>query len=199
MAVVALACVGLVMVGVVLSSAPNRLPAGKPKSVKHPGPASVAEATCSAAQLHATVAFNETRSDLGAIKFTNSSAKACSLSGRPEVFVANGGGSRVEIAESAFARAGLPPATNSPVVLPSSSGQPQAIVELDWSWCGTPLGAITFEVEFPGWSSPLVVPNSAISPAGFSPQVPAGCPGTALFAVDVVRGFNQNGFEAPTS
>jgi hypothetical protein len=58
---------------------------------------------------------------------------------------------------------------------------------------------MTFEVEFPGWSSPLVVPNAAISPPGFSPEVPVGCPGTALFAVDVVRGFGQNGIEVPTS
>jgi hypothetical protein len=199
MAVVALACVGLAVAGVMLGSTPARLPAGKPKTAHLPGPASAAGATCSAAQLHATVAFNQTGTDLGAIKFTNSSAEACSLSGQPEVFVVNGAGRRVDLAESKFARAGLPPGTSSPVVLSSSSRQPHAIVELDWSWCGTPLGAITFEVEFPGWSSPLVVPNSAISPAGFSPQVPAGCPGTALFAVDVVRGFSQNGIAVPTS
>jgi hypothetical protein len=144
------------------------------------------------------VAFNGSHSDLGAIKLTNTSATTCSLFGRAQVDVLNVTGSNetdslLNNVELPYARAGLPPQPNSPVELTAGGTSPQAVIELDWFWCGFTPGPISFEIWFPKWSLPVNVPVQAVSPPGFLPAVPSGCPTTALFAVDVVRGFGANG------
>jgi hypothetical protein len=186
---------GLVVGGVVaLSSTPTATPS-RHHAARTPSPSAAATpAVCSAGQLGTTVVFNQTGSDLGAIKLTDTSAHACSISGRPRVSVFDGAGKRLQLSEIAFARAGLPAGTPGPVVLPASGTAPSAIVELDWFWCGAAPGAISWQLQFPSWRSPLVIPYTALVPSGFSPAVPTGgCPGTDLFAVDDVRGFGPNG------
>ncbi len=158
---------------------------------------------CSVGQLAATAVFIGPNFELGAIKISNTSAHACSLSGRPQVedlnvTGTNGTDSTLNTIELPYARAGLPLPPKSPVELSAGGASPQAIVELDWLWCGAPPGSISFEVYFPKWSLPLTVPAQAVSPAGFRPAVPSGCPATALFAVDVVRGLNSNGLVSST-
>jgi hypothetical protein len=190
---------------VLLSSTPN-VPAGKAAN-RAPRSHSVVltPARCSPNQLAATVLFNASHTDLGAIKLSNTSAKACSLSGRPQVDVlnvtgSNGTDSVLNTVELPFARAGLPPPQqNASVQLSAGGSFPQGIVELDWYWCGAPPGPVSFEVWFPKWSLPLTVPVQAVSPAGFLPAVPSGCPSTAVFAVDVIRGLGPNGVIVPTS
>jgi hypothetical protein len=135
---------------------------------------------------------------LGAIKLSNTSAEACSLSGRPQVDVldqtgTNGTDSMLPTIELPYARAGLPPQPKGPVDLSPGGTSPQGIIELDWYWCGALPGAVSFEIYFSKWSLPLTVPVQAVSPAGFMPAIPAGCPSTALFAVDVIRDFSANG------
>lgn len=154
--------------------------------------------TCSPSQLTATVVFNQSGTDLGAIKLTNSSSKACSLSGRPQVSVFSGAGRALATTEVTFARAGLPEKPPGPLVLFADRTLPQGIVELDWYWCGASPGAISFKIQFSKWSSPLVIPNQAVSPAEFMPDVPPVCPKLALFAVDEIRGLTSNGFTAAT-
>ena len=183
---------------VLLSTSPPAKQRSPVSPQKPPATAAVAS-SCQQGQLSAVVAFNQSGSDLGAIKLANTSKQACTLSGRPQVSVINGTGNDLGVVESPYGRAGLPQGPTSPVVLSSSSGSPQAIVELDWQWCGSPPGTTSFDIRFSGWSSPLVIPNAAVSPAGFSPSVPDGCPNTALFAVDVVRGLYPDGVVAGTS
>ncbi len=149
--------------------------------------------SCSVGQLMATVVFNQSRTDLGAIKLTNMAAHPCSLSGRPRVTIIDGLGGPLDLHQSPFQRAGLPPPPRQPIVLSANRSLPQAIVELDLTWCGKPPGAVQFGVQFSNWRETLTVPNSAISPAGF---VPADCTDSGLsplLAVDDVRALGQDG------
>jgi len=156
------------------------------------GTTSTLTSACTTGQLEGSVVFNATGTDLGAIKISNTSGSACSLDGRPDVTVLNAQGTALALNEVPFQRAGLP-VTHGPVDLSPGSAPPQAIVELDWTWCGPAPGNLEFQVRFAGWSTPLVIPSPDVLPIGF---VPAGCGisgGTALFAVDYVRGFGSNG------
>jgi hypothetical protein len=158
-----------------------------------PPPQVSALSSCSVGQLSATVAFNGSGTDLGAIKLVNTSAHPCSLSGQPTVEIVNGSGIVLDLDESPYQRAGLPSPPTQPIALSANRSLPQAIVELDWTWCGTPTGPMHFKIQFPDWPQALTVPNAAVTPSGF---VPAGCAdsgGNPLLAVDAVRGFGQDG------
>jgi hypothetical protein len=157
--------------------------------------------TCTPAHLAATVAFNATGTDLGAIRLTNTAAQPCSLSGQPAVAVLDAAGVPLTPPESVFARAGLPPpsAVPRPVTLSPRGALPQAIIEVDWFWCGGPPAGIEFRVQFAGWLSSLTVPGSAISPAGFAPASCANSGGHPLMAVDVVRGLGTDGVIVPSA
>jgi hypothetical protein len=160
----------------------------------------VSAAPCTASQLIATVDFGESRTELGAIKMTNTTAHACSLAGQPNVVVLGRTGNPLNLGESLFHRAPDWPAPTSPIVLSPSGALPQAIVELDWIWCGSPLGNLRFKVQFSGWLSQLEVLSSAVLPSGFSPALcssPGGQSQSELFAVDYVRGFGANGIIGP--
>jgi Protein of unknown function (DUF4232) len=152
---------------------------------------------CSPSQIEVAVAFNQSGNDLGAIKLANTGSQPCSLLGQPTVSVLDGNGTPLVLTESTYARAGLPPPPSSPVVLSPSTTSPGAIVELDWLWCGAPLGSMSLEIQFSGWPSPLTVPNAAISPPGFAPEQ-STC-SQSLFAVDVVRAFGADGIVDPSS
>ncbi len=158
-----------------------------------PSPQVSALSSCSVGQLAATVAFNGSGTDLGAIKLVNTSAHPCSLSGQPTVEIVDGSGIVLGLDESPYQRAGLPSPPTQPIALSADRALPQAIVELDWTWCGTPTGPMQFTIQFPDWPHALTVPNAAVTPSGF---VPAGCAdsgGNPLLAVDAVRGFGQDG------
>jgi hypothetical protein len=186
-----------VAAGISQSSSTRTRPARSTSStVPRPHPTTLIPPRCTPDQLDATAAFNGAHSELGAIEISNTSAKVCSLSGRPQVDVlnvtgTNGTDSALETVEIPYSRAGWPRQLNAPVELSArgTSTAPQAVIELDWLWCGATPGPISFEIWFPKWSLPLTVPVQAVSPPGFLPAVPPGCPTTALFAVDVIRDF----------
>jgi uncharacterized protein DUF4232 len=189
--VVVLGLIGFGLATVLGTGVPQRS-TGTTVSTRPP-PAVSALSSCSVGQLAVTVAFNESGTDLGAIKLVNTSARPCSLSGQPKVGIVNGSGSVLGLDESPYQRAGLPSPPTQPIALLADRALPQAIVELDWTWCGTPPGPVQFTIQFPDWQHALTVPNTAVTPAGF---VPAGCAdsgGNPLLAVDDVRGFGQNG------
>jgi hypothetical protein len=156
-----------------------------------------ASGRCSSGQLTATVAFNLSGTELGAITLTNTGARACSLAGQPNVVVLDSAGNALRLSESIFHRAPDWPPPSSPIVLSPGGALPHAIVELDWTWCGPPPGRIRFEIRFPGWPSPLTVPNASISPSGFTPAPCTVSGHRALFAVDVVRGLGSSGIIGP--
>jgi hypothetical protein len=153
--------------------------------------------SCTVRQLTATVDFNQTGTDLGAIKLTNTSGRACSLSGQPQVMLLDGSGVVLDLNQSVFHQAPDWPAPSSPIVLSAARALPQAVVQLDWTWCGAPPGKVRFQIRFEGWPSPLMVANSDVFPPGFAP---AGCTdsgGQPLLAVDYVRGFGRRGVVGP--
>jgi hypothetical protein len=155
-------------------------------------------AVCMPSQLTGTVAFNAAGSELGAIKLTNNSNAACSLSGQPTVKVLGDNGNPLAQTESVFHRAPDWPPPTSPIVLSPSGQLPQAIVELDWVWCETPPHKLEFQVRFSTWSSQLDLPGTSISPSGFSPHSCSSSGSNALFAVDYVRGLGPNGIIGPS-
>lgn len=174
---------------------PNPVPVTQPTPGSSPTTLA-ASGPCSARQLTATVTFNQSGTDLGAIRLTDTTARACSLAGQPHVVVVDGAGNVLGLSESTFHRAPdwAPPA--NPIVLSPGGVLPQAIVQLDWTWCGPRPGRIRFEIRFSGWPSALTVPNASISPSGFTPAPCAGA-GQALFAVDFVRGLGRDGIIGP--
>ena len=87
--------------------------------------------------------------------------------------IVDGSGMVLGLDESPYQRAGLPSPPTQPIALSADRALPQAIVELDWTWCGTPTGPMQFKVQFPDWPHALTVPNAAVTPSGF---VPAGAP-----------------------
>ncbi len=159
---------------------------------------SVAAGACAASQLTATVAFNQSGAELGAIRLTNTGAQQCTLSGQPKVQALDGRGAALDLSESTYHRAPDWPPPSSPIVLSPSGALPQAIVELDWTWCSASPGRVSFAIRFSGWPSPLDVANTAVSPPGFSPASCTDSGGQPLFAVDSVRGFGSNGIIGPT-
>jgi hypothetical protein len=204
----AVLCTSVAVAGVIVLAVvygPRSAPTGP-----HPGPATqptlgssppnpAASGPCSSAQLAATVAFTQSGTELGAIRLTNTATRACSLAGRPNVVVRDGAGSRLGLSQSIFHRAPDWPPPPNPIVLAPGGALPQAIVQLDWTWCGPSPGRIRFEIRFPGWPSPLTVPDASIFPSGFTPA-PCAAPGErSLFAVDVVRGFGSDGIIGPGS
>jgi Protein of unknown function (DUF4232) len=173
----------------------------KPGSSLPSSTSPLSDAFCQAAQLRATVSFNQSGTDLGAVRLTNTTARACALSGQPTVRVLDGAGKALKLTESIYQRAPDWPPPTRPIILSPAGALPQGIVEIEWTWCGTPPGSFRFEIQFPGWTSPLDVPNTDISPGGF---VPASCTNSdqqPLLAVDDVRGVDRNGIvgPAPTS
>jgi hypothetical protein len=167
----------------------------KPKSSRTPPPPAAAPGACSPSQLTASVVFNQTGADLGAIKLTNTAAHPCSLAGQPKVDIIDGAGAGLSLDETIFQRAGLPPASTHPIILTADGRSPQAIIEFDWTWCGSPPGALQFSVAFSKWQSVLTVPNSEINPQGFAPADCSDSGGHSLFAVDDVRSFGDDGIE----
>lgn len=127
---------------------------------------SVAAGACAASQLTATVAFNQSGAELGAIRLTNTGAQQCTLSGQPKVQALDGRGAALDLSESTYHRAPDWPPPSSPIVLSPSGALPQAIVELDWTWCSASPGRVSFAIRFSGWPSPLDVANTAVSPLG---------------------------------
>lgn len=161
--------------------------------ITRPPPQPAVLSSCSAGQLAATVAFNQSGTDLGAIRMTNTSTRPCSLGGQPDVVIINGSGSALDLKETQYERAALPPPPTQPIALSANGRLPQAVVELDWTWCGAPPGSIQFTIQFSGWPRALTVPYSSISPPGF---VPANCNDSGLaplLAVDSVRGLGADG------
>lgn len=149
--------------------------------------------------LSASVAFNATGTELGDLRLTNRSAAPCSLFGQPKVTAISTDGTALDMTEVVLHRAPDWPPPTSPIVLSASGALPQAIVSLDWTWCGTVPSIGQFDVLFSGWSAPLVIPDSAISPPNV---VPASCDisgNHTLWAVDYVRGFGREGIIGPSS
>ncbi len=171
---------------------PNQVPVTQPTQAT-----TVPSRPCTAHQLTASVAFNQSGTALGAIKLTDTSAQSCSLAGQPRVVVLDGAGNALDLSESVFHQAPDWPPPPTPIVLSPHRAPPQAIVELDWTWCGPAPGKIRFEIRFSGWPAPLVVPNSSISPSGFGPAPCTDSGLHALLAVDDVRGLGRNGIIGP--
>jgi hypothetical protein len=161
----------------------------------------LAAPACRAPQLRATVSFSQSDTELGAIRLTNTGARACALSGQPTVRILDGAGKALDLTESNYQRAPDWPPPTSPIILSPSRALPQGIVEMEWTWCGASPGNIRFEIQFHGWDSPLEAPNADIFPAGFSPTSCTTSGQRALLAVDDVRGVDRNGIvgPAPTS
>lgn len=166
----------------------------KPSNTTRP----VTAAACAENQLTGTVAFNATGTELGAIRLSNETSHSCSLAGQPTVTVLAGNGTPLALTESTYHRAPDWPPPTSPVVLSPSGALPQAIVGLDWIWCGPAPGELQFQVRFSGWPSPLVVTPSSVSPLGFSPASCSSSGLGSLFAVDYVRGVGPNGVIGPS-
>ena len=167
-----------------------------PNSSTTTGP--VTAAACKPNQLMGTITFNATGTELGAIKLSNTVGKACSLSGQPTVTVLGDNGAPLAQTESTYHRAPDWPPPTHPIVLSPSGELPQAIVEVDWVWCGPSPHELEFQVRFSTWSSPLDIPETSISPSGFSPASCSSSGSDALFAVDYVRGFGSNGIIGPS-
>lgn len=161
-------------------------------------PLQLSATTCAPNQLTGTVAFNATQSELGAINLSNTSSQSCSLSGRPTVTILGDNGLPLSQNETTYHRAPDWPPPTSPIVLSASGALPQAVVELDWVWCGSTPHQLEVQVRFPTWSSPLDIPGTSISPSGFSPATCSSTGLSALFSVDDVRGFGQNGIIGPS-
>jgi hypothetical protein len=161
--------------------------------------APAAAAACVPNQLMGTVVFNTTQSELGAIKLSNTASAACSLSGQPTVTVLGDNGLPLPQTETTYQRAPNWPPPSSPIVLSASGALPQAIVELDWIWCGPTPHELEVQVRLSRWSSPLDIPGSSISPSGFSPATCSSTGLSAVFAVDYVRGLGPNGIIGPSS
>ena len=178
---------------------PGRTPATQPP----PGPTqpipgststtSAAVAACTLSQLTASAGFDSSGTGLGSITLRNTATGACSLSGQASVRVLDGAGQALALGETTYHQAPDWPPPSSPIVLSPSGALPQAVVALDWIWCGPSPGKIRLEVQFSGWRSSLAVPNEAISPPGFAPVTCASSGLQALFAVDYVRGLGPNG------
>jgi Protein of unknown function (DUF4232) len=172
----------------------------KRESSRPPSASGAGPVPCSPSQLTASVAFDQTGTDLGAITLSNAGAHPCALSGQPKVVVFDGSGAALSLEETVLQRAGLPAAPIHPIVLSADRRVPQAIVAFDWTWCGgPPPGALRFSVAFAQWHSALMIPNSGIAPAGFAPADCAYSGDHSLFAVDDVRGFGHDGIEAASS
>jgi hypothetical protein len=145
---------------------------------------------CAKNQLDAAVVFNQPGTELGAIRLTNTTKFACSLSGRPQIVVNDSSGSSLGLSETAYHRAPDLVAPNSPIVLSASGSTKQAVVELDW--CGFQTHDGYIDVRFSGWTSALVVEDSSFAPPGFSPPACLD-PSQKLLAVDFVRAFGSKG------
>jgi len=156
-------------------------------------------ATCAPNQLTGTAVFNANQSELGTIKLSNMATEACSLSGRPTVTVLGDNGLPLSQTETTYHRALDWPPPSNPILLSASATLPQAIIELDWIWCGPIPRELEVQVRFSGWSSPLDIPDSSITPSGFSPATCSSTGLSAVFAVDYVRGFGPNGNIGPSS
>ena len=180
-AVVAVLVVALISIHLVQS------PAVKTPTVPPPSKAPVTGA-CNESQLATAVVFNQPGTELGAIRLTNTGSRPCSLSGRPQIVVYDGAGDNLGLEESAYKQAPDLPAPTSPIQLGSSGSSSQAIVDLDW--CGFTTTSGHIDIQFAGWTKPLVEQDSSIRPLGFSPP---GCPDPShtLFAVDYVRGLKN--------
>ncbi len=180
------ACViALVIVVVVVSvqlvqSNPVRTPTGPP-----PTKASTSGA-CARSQLKADVVFNQPGTELGAVRLTDTSKVACTLSGRPQIVVYDATGHGLGLSESAYQQAPDLPAPRRPIHLAASGSAPQAVVELDWCGFQTVHGEIG--IRFSGWGGELVVQDSSIMPKGFSPPACLD-PSQRFFAVDYVRAW----------
>jgi len=159
----------------------------------------VVATACMPDQLMGTVVFNATQTELGAIKLSNTASEACSLSGQPTITILGDNGVPLSQTETTYHRApDWPPPTN-PIGLSASGALPQAVVELDWIWCGSTPHGLEVQVRLSGWSSPLDIPGTSISPSGFSPATCSSTGLSAVFAVDYVRGFGPNGIIGPSS
>lgn len=154
---------------------------------------------CVPNQLMGTVVFNAPQTELGAIKLSNTASKACWISGQPAVTVLGDNGVPLSQTQTTYHRAPDWPPPANPIVLSASGVLPQAIVELDWIWCGSTPHELEMQVRFSGWSSPLDIPGTSISPSGFSPATCSSTGLSAVFAVDYVRGFGPNGIIGPSS
>jgi hypothetical protein len=161
-------------------SAPEASPTETPIATSHINP-------CTSKQLTATVVFNSIGTELGAIRLVNHGSRACSLSGQPEVEIISASGRALALDESTFQRAPDSPAGQGPVALSASGGAHQAIADLDW--CGFSFKHSRISINFNGWSQPLIVRGSSVTPADFYPPA---CPDPSqkLFAVDPVRSTN---------
>ncbi|MGO9344714.1 MAG: DUF4232 domain-containing protein [Acidimicrobiales bacterium] len=150
---------------------------------------------CAKSQLKADVVFNQPGTELGAIQLTDTSKRACSLSGRPQIVVYDSTGHSLGLSESVYRQAPDLPAPKSPIDLSASGSAPQAIVDLDWCGFQTLHGEIG--IRFSGWTGELVVQDSSIMPPGFSPP---SCldPSQRLLAVDYVRAWPSIGGIAPS-
>ncbi len=178
--VIALAIVVALVSVQLVQSHSVRAPAGPPATK-----ASTSGA-CARSQLKADVVFNQLGTELGAIKFTDTSTLACSLSGRPQIVVYDATGHSLGLSESAYQQAPDLPAPKTPIRLSASGSAPQSVVELDWCGFQTLHGKIG--IRFSGWAGELEVQDSSIMPLGFSPPACLD-PSQRLFAVDYVRAW----------
>ena len=180
-------------------SSPSSPSSGVTSSTTSTTTPAAAVATCGPNQLSVSVAFNANQSELGAIKLSNTGNTACSLSGQPTITVLGDNGVPLSQTETTYHRAPDWPPPAAPIVLSASGALPQAIVELDWIWCGSMPHELEMQMRFSSWSSPLDIPGASISPSGFSPATCSSTGLAALFAVDYVRGFGPNGIIGPAS
>jgi hypothetical protein len=155
----------------------------------HPAKPSTSGA-CARNQLEAAVVFNQPGTELGAIRLTNTTKSACSLSGRPQIVVNDSIGHNLGLSETAYNRAPDLGAPKTPIVLSASGSSKEAVVELDW--CGFQTHGGYIDIRFSGWTNALVVEDSSFAPPGFSPPACLD-PSQKLLAVDVVRAFGSSG------
>jgi hypothetical protein len=94
----------------------------------------------------------------GGISFTNTSASACSLVGRPRLDLFDQSGRALRVAQGASASG--PEATPTIVALPVHATA-TAWVQIVWgNWCGPLPGNVTVRVTLPASDTPIAVPNA---------------------------------------
>jgi hypothetical protein len=147
---------------------------------------------CTPSDVIARASFNPAGSGttLGSVFLSNVGTLSCQIQGRPQVVVL-AGGQALQVVQGSFNRApGLaPPVT--PITLSPGATSPQAGVQIEWDyWCGAPLDNVTFELTFPGWTSPVTT-----NPTLTSLSVPCVANAPHTLYVDFARSYGPGGYD----
>ena len=147
-------------------------------SADGPGVASAASSssvpsTCSADHLSTTGSWEgATNSNLGAVSFTDTGTKACSLKGYLPLTLRTQSGKTLPVAIRHAGITLLPKPVRHPRAVVLAPGVPHAADVLFqwWNWCGPNPGQLSVHVALTARQSLTVVPQNG----GF-PAVPPGC------------------------